>query len=235
MEKMKRVYGYCRISSDLQILKDNSINNQIKFINDYCDFNKMELVKIFKDEGISGLKKNRGGLNELFENLKRDKIDCLVVYSLSRLGRKLKDVLEFIEILNKGGIKFISIKENFNNDDVVGKLMMGILGSINEFEVNILSDRIKDVKRYKKSKNEVYCGNILFGMYRRGKKLIKNNYELEILKLIVELREKKKMSYGRISNYLNIQGIKSKEKCKWYGNSVRSVYLNGVKEKFLVN
>ena len=231
---MKKVYGYCRVSTEIQKLKDNSIKSQIKFISDYCEFNKLELVKVFRDEGISGLKKNRDGLNELFKNLKKDKIDCLIVYSLSRLGRKLKDVLEFIETLNKNNIKFISIKENFNNDEVVGKLMLGILGSINEFEVNILSDRIKDVKQYKKSKNEVYCGNILFGMYKRGKKLIKNNNELEILKLIVKLRDKKKMSYGRISNYLNSKGIKSKEKCQWYGNSVRSVYLNGVKEKFLV-
>ena len=48
---MKKVYGYCRVSSENQKLKDNSIKNQIKFIDDYCNYNKMELIKIFKDEG----------------------------------------------------------------------------------------------------------------------------------------------------------------------------------------
>ena len=225
---MKKVYGYCRVSSENQKLKDNSIKNQIKFIDDYCDYNKLELVKIFKDEGISGLKKDRDGLNEMFDEIIKNDVDILLVYSLSRLGRKLKDVIGFVEKLSKNNIKFISIKENFNNDDVMGKLLMNILGSINEFEVDILSDRIKDVKRYKKSKNEVYTGKILFGKYKRKGKLIKNNNEMKILRLIKRLREIDKLSYNKISNYLNNENIKSKEKCKWYSSSVRSVYLNGV-------
>jgi len=225
---MKKVFGYVRISSEIQKLKDNSIKNQIKYISDYCDFNKLELVKVFKDEGISGLKSDRDGLNKMFDEIVKNDVDILLVYSLSRLGRKLKDVIGFVEKLSKNGIKFISIKENFNNDDVVGKLMMNILGSINEFEVDILSDRIRDVKQYKKSKNEVYCGKILFGKYKRGKKLIRNNNEMKILKLIKKLREIDKLSYNKISNYLNDRNIKSKEKCKWYSSSVRSVYLNGV-------
>ena len=225
---MKKVFGYCRISSENQVLKDNSIKNQIKFINDYCDYNKLELVKVFKDEGISGLKSDRDGLNEMFDEIVKNDVDILLVYSLSRLGRKLKDVIGFVERLSNNGIKFISIKENFNNNDVVGKLMMNILGSINEFEVDILSDRIRDVKRYKKSKNEVYTGKILFGKYKRKGKLIRNNNEMKILKLIHKLREIEKLSYNKISEYLNDRDIKSKEKCIWYSSSVRSVYLNGV-------
>ena len=90
----------------------------------------------------------------------------VIVYSLSRLGRKLKDVIQFVELLDKHNVKFVSLKENFNSNDIVGKLMFNILGSINEFEVDILSDRIRDVKQYKKSKNEVYTGKILFGKYK---------------------------------------------------------------------
>ena len=36
------------------------------------------------------------------------------------------------------------------------------------------------------------------------------------------------ISYNKISNYLNDNNILSKEKGKWYGSSVRSVYLNGI-------
>ena len=229
-EKMK-VYGYVRVSSEQQKLKDNSINNQRQHIEDYCDRYDYELVDVFSDEGISGKIKNRVGLNDLFNNLRKNNIDCLMVYSLSRFSRKLKDVLEFIEGLEKNNIKFISLKENFDSNEIVGKMMLGILGSINEFEVNLLGDRISDVKQYKKSKNEVYNGKILFGMYKRGKKLVKNVSEIKILKEIIRLREVEKLSYFKISDYLNELGFKSKEKKKWYGSSVRSVYLNGVKDK----
>ena len=111
--------------------------------------------------------------------------------------------------------------------------MLNLLGSINEFEIDTLASRISDVKQYKKSKDEVYTGKILYGMYKRGKKLIKNVSELNNLKLIVRLREEEELSYGKIANYLNENKIKSKEKKQWYPYSVRSVYLNGCKEKFI--
>ena len=228
---MKKVIGYIRVSTEYQKLKENSINNQIKSINEYCNRNDFDLVEIFEDNGISGLISNRIGLSEMVDKIKSENIDCVIVYSLSRLGRKLKDVIQFIELLEKKNIKFISLKENFNSNDIVGKLMFNILGSINEFEVNILSQRISDVKQYKKSVKEVYCGKILFGTERIDNKLVKNDKEFEVLELINELRNKGN-SYFKISKYLNDHNILSKENKCWYGSSVRSVYQNGVLDLF---
>lgn len=230
---MKKVIGYVRVSSEMQKLKENSINNQIDFIEDYCKRYNYELTNIFKDEGISGLINDRDGLNSLLESIKKQDIDCIIVYSLSRVGRKLRHVLEFVDNLHKNNIKFISVKDNFNTDEIGGRLMLNILGSINEFEVDTLASRISDVKQYKKSKDEVYTGKILYGMYKRGKKLIKNVSEINNLRLIVKMRDIEELSYGKIAEYLNVNNIKSKEKKKWYPYSVRSVYLNGCKEKFI--
>ena len=224
---MKKVIGYIRVSTEYQKLKENSINNQIKSINDYCNNDNMCLIDIFEDNGVSGMNSDRNGLNQLFDKVKKDNIDMVIVYSLSRLGRKLKDVIGFVEMLDKHNVQFVSLKENFNNNDIVGKLMFNILGSINEFEVNLLSQRISDVKQYKKSVREVYSGKICFGLKRNGKKLINNDTELETLKLIHRLRNNK-MSYFKISDYLNERNILSKENKQWYGSSVRSVYLNNV-------
>jgi len=85
---MNRVIGYVRVSSENQVEKDNSIRNQIKFIKKYCQDYDYELVDIFKDEGVSGLKKMMKQINE-------SKIDVVLVYSLSRLGRKLVDVISW--------------------------------------------------------------------------------------------------------------------------------------------
>lgn len=229
---MKKVIGYVRVSSEMQKLKENSVKNQINEIKNYCKRYDLELVEIFEDLGVSGLKNDRKGLMDLLDKIKSDNIDGVVVYSLSRISRKLKDVINIIEIFSKNKVEFNSVKEGFMNDGIVGKLMLNILGSINEFEVNILGERIRDVKQYKKSKNEVYGGKILYGMYRRKNKLVKNNYELKILEIIKDLRENKKLSYFKISDYLNDNGILSKEKKQWYGNSVRCVYLNGMIEKY---
>ena len=228
---MKKVIGYIRVSTEYQKLKENSVKNQIQSINEYCSRNEFDLVEIFEDNGISGLISNRIGLTEMIDKIKSENIDCVIVYSLSRLGRKLKDVIQFIELLERKNIKFISLKENFNSNDIVGKLMFNILGSINEFEVDILSQRISDVKQYKKSVKEVYCGKILFGTERIDNKLVKNEDEFKVLELINELR-KSGNSYFKISKYLNARNILSKENKCWYGSSVRSVYQNGVLDLF---
>ena len=113
---MKKVLGYIRVSTELQKIKENSINNQIQSINEYCNRCDFDLVEIYEDNGISGLISNRNGLNELISKIKSEKIDCVIVYSLSRLGRKLKDVIQFIELLDKKNIKFISLKEVFEEE-----------------------------------------------------------------------------------------------------------------------
>lgn len=224
---MSRVIGYVRVSSEMQKEKDNSIRSQIKSIKKYCEDCNLELVGIYKDEGVSGLKSNRGGLNKMLGEIEKMNIEVVLVYSLSRLGRKLVDVVGWVNNLENKGIRFISIKENFTNEGVMGKLMMGILGSVNEFEVGILSERIKDVKQFKKSKREVYCGKICYGWERDERKLVDNLSELEVLKEIHDLRLHG-WSYNRISQKLNKLDILSKEGGKWYSASVRSVYLNGV-------
>ena len=47
------------------------------------------------------------------------------------------------------------------------------------------------------------------------------------------MREKDSMSYYKISGFLNLNNIPSKNKKQWYPSSVRSVYMNGVIEKYL--
>jgi len=117
---MNRVIGYVRVSSENQVEKDNSIRNQIKFIKKYCQDYDCELVDIFKDEGISGLKKNRDGLNKMMKQIDESNIDIVLVYSLSRLGRKLVDVISWVNELERKNIEFLSIKENFGNKGVMG-------------------------------------------------------------------------------------------------------------------
>lgn len=228
---MSRVIGYVRVSSEMQKEKDNSIRSQIKSIKKYCDDYGLELVGIYKDEGISGLKSNRDGLNRMLTEIKKLKVDMVLVYSLSRLGRKLVDVVGWVNDLESKGIRFISIKENFTNEGVMGKLMMGILGSVNEFEVGILSERIRDVKQFKKSKMEVYGGRICFGWNRIGNELVRNEDEYNVLVEIQHLRECG-WSYNGVADYLNSMDVKSKEGGKWYSSSVRSVFGNGVLKFF---
>ena len=104
---------------------------------------------------------------------------------------------------------------------MMGKLLMNILMSFNEFEVENIRERIKDVKRNNKENGLVY-GKLMFGKNKDGKKLINDNDEMKVVSYIKSLRSKG-WSYFRISERLNEKGIKSKSGGKWYGMSVSNV------------
>lgn len=219
---MKKVIGYVRVSSSIQKEKGNSIPNQISKIKSYCKLNEYELVDILKDDGISGMSKTkRKDYLKLIDIISDKNVDGVVVNDLSRIGRKMSDVVEFIDIIKKKNIEFHTIKEGINNDSNVGGLIINILSSINQFEVEMLRNRISEVKQYKKSNNLVY-GNLIYGKDKLDDKLVDNKDELKVIKYIKNLR-KRGYSYFKISERLNQRNIKSKNGSQWYGSGVRNV------------
>ena len=224
---MKKVIGYVRVSSEIQKRKNNSIPLQKKKIKEYCSLNDFELIDVYEDDGVSGMSiDKRNGFKRMVEFMKENKIDGIVVWSLSRLGRKMKDVVEFMDFLKSNNIGFFSIKENLSNDDKIGSLIMNILSSINEFEVEVIRERIKDVKRNKKENGEVY-GRMMYGFDNVNGKMIENKFEKNIIRRIKNFRSRN-WSWRKISNRLNEEGVKSKEGSIWYDgslyNMMRSYY-----------
>ena len=214
-----KVLGYVRVSSVVQKLKGNSIKMQLSKIDGYCKLNDYDLVDVYKDDGISGMSiSKRNGYKKMIEYMLDNNINGIVVYSLSRLGRRLKDVVEFMDLLKSKNISFYSIKENLNNDDKVGSLILNILGSINEFECEVIRERIKDVKRDKKERGLVY-GRMVYGFDNIDGKMFVNKIERNVVKRIKNLRSRR-WSWRRISNRLNADGIESKEGKIWYDGSL---------------
>lgn len=211
--------GYVRVSSYVQMKKGNSIDLQMSKISDYCKLNDLCLLDVYKDDGISGMSiGKRNGYKEMVKYIKENKLKGIIVYSLSRLGRRLKDVIEFMDILKENNIEFVSVKENINNNDKIGSLIMNILGSINEFEVEVIRERIKDVKRNKKSNGEVY-GKLQYGWNNVNGKLVKNESEFRVIKRVKNLRSRG-YSWRKISNRLNDDRISSKDGGIWYDGSL---------------
>ena len=122
-----KVLGYVRVSSFNQKLKNNSIPLQKKKIKEYCKLNDYDLEEVYEDDGISGMSiDKRNGYKKMIDFIKENEIDGVVVWSLSRLGRRMKDIVELMDYLKTNDIKLWSIKENLSNDDKIGSLIMNI-------------------------------------------------------------------------------------------------------------
>jgi|TARA_R110000737_G_scaffold262347_1_gene270436 site-specific DNA recombinase len=213
-----KVLGYIRVSSKSQ-LDGYSIINQKDKINSYCKYMGYNLVEVYEDRGISGMSiDKRDGYRDMLEYLLNNEIDGIIVYSLSRLGRRMKDVIGFLDVLKRSGKSFYSIKENLNNEDKIGSLIVNIMSSINEFEVENIRERIRDVKREKKSKGLV-SGRLMYGYDDVDGRLVKNIKETKIISRVKGLRSRG-YSWGKISNRLNDEGVKSKYGGVWYMSSL---------------
>ena len=101
-----------------------------------------ELDKLF-EEKVSGSNAERLALNEMIDFVRQD--DEVVVYSIDRLARNLRDLQSIIQKLNDKGatIHFLSERLTFSasSDDAFAKLQLQMMGAFAEFERNIIRKR----------------------------------------------------------------------------------------------
>lgn len=93
-------------------------------------------------EKVSGKDINRPKLQELLEFAREG--DTIHIHDFSRLARSTKDLLDIVEQLNKKGVHLVSNKENIDSSTPTGRLMLTMIGAINEFERTNLLERQRE-------------------------------------------------------------------------------------------
>lgn len=200
---MKPVYGYVRVSTVEQSENGDSIETQTKKIEEYCKYNKLDLLKTFVDGGISGCiePSKRPQMKLLLLNLEAQNAKGLVVCKIDRLNRSAKDFMNLISDFKDKGINLYCISPDINQDTTTGKFSMQLLSLVGELELNLTKDRVKEVILMKKNKGE-RVGTIPF-----GKRLIPDTKLLEdhpdeqkTILIVKELREQKKLVNNRMKS-----------------------------------
>lgn len=123
-------FGYARVSTTEQ-----NLEMQVEAIKSYG------VDKIYSDK-LSGKSMDRKEFGKLLEHLRAG--DTLVIYSLSRLGRKTKDLIGLIEKFNAENINLISIKENIDTNSPMGRAMIGMISIFSELEREIIVERVRE-------------------------------------------------------------------------------------------
>lgn len=140
----KKVAIYCRVSTIEQAEEGLSIDSQYHNIKEYCKNQGHEIYNLYEDRGISGKNiTNRPGIKQLLEDATKNKFDLVVVWKLNRISRKLLDILNIVDLLNKHNIAFRSLTENFETETPSGKLQLNIMGAIGEFERETIAENVK--------------------------------------------------------------------------------------------
>jgi len=112
---------------------------------------KYDIDKWFTEK-VSGKDTNRPQLKAMIEFAREG--DTIFVWDFSRLSRSVKDLLSIVERLQVKEIYLRSIKENLDTSTPTGKLMLTMIGAINEFERANLLERQKEGIKIAKDKGK---------------------------------------------------------------------------------
>ncbi len=121
------IYGYARVSTEAQ-----SLDLQLDALkNVSCD-------KIYSEK-VSGGKKERPELGKLLKKIKGG--DSLYCYKLDRLGRSLKDLVQFMTLFEEKKVRFVSLADGIDTATSGSKLLLNILMCIADFERELIRSR----------------------------------------------------------------------------------------------
>ncbi len=220
--------AYVRVSTEEQ-MKGFGLDVQRERIDFYAKFRGLTIKKWYEDSGISAKTTQRQGLQLLIKDIQKKKYDALIVYKLDRLSRSLRDLLNLLEeSLNPFHCEFISVTEQFDTSVPQGKLMVQLLGSFAEFERNLIVERTWNGKLMKASQGGYTGGEPPYGFKAEGKKLLPDPEKLLLVDRIIRMR-KGRMSYEKIANNLNSEGIyPPKRGKKWYARSIYNMVHNKI-------
>ncbi len=138
----KKAAIYIRVSTDAQREEGYSIDAQKEMLTAYCVSKAIKKYEYYIDGGFSGSNIDRPALGRLIEDIKNDKISCVIVYKLDRLSRSQKDTLYLIEdIFNPKGVDFVSLNESMDTSTPLGRLMLGILSAFAQLERENIRER----------------------------------------------------------------------------------------------
>ncbi len=211
---------YLRLSDDDSDITDfkresNSISAQRNLINSYISNNHElcgSVVKEFCDDGYTGVNFKRPSIQKLFEEVRKGKIQCIIVKDLSRFGRNLIEVGDYLEqIFPLLNIRFIAINDGYDSINNVGTSGMetAFKNLMNENYSRDISMKVKSVKNAQKQKGLFIGGTAAYGYKAKDKQLAVDKPAAEIVKHIFEMAAKG-MKYFDIAQTLNNENIPSR-------------------------
>lgn len=134
-----RVAAYARTS----LLLRQDPENQLVHIRQYVESRKSaQLTNEYIDQ-ITGTSDKRPALDKLLNDIKRRKVDVVVIAALDRLGRNAAHLLKLAEVFKEYDVGLVSLREAIDLNTPSGKAFFTILAAISELDRNQIAERIR--------------------------------------------------------------------------------------------
>jgi site-specific DNA recombinase len=210
---MKQAIAYIRVSTEKQANEGVSLEAQESRINAWCVANGYELAGVYVDAGISGKKmENRPELLKALSSLKKGM--ALVSYSLSRLARSTKHLIEISELVSKKKGDLVSLTEKIDTTTPMGEMMFTLMAGMAQLERRMIAERTSTALQHKKATNQKYTNKTPYGFETIEGRMVEVQQEAEVVAEIQASRAAGN-TLQAIADSLNGRGIPTKTGKQW--------------------
>lgn len=208
-----------------------SIESQI----DLCKTLSKGTPLIFQDKGYSGKNTERPELQNLISKIESDQISKVLVYKLDRISRNITDFYKLYEIMVKHKCEFISVSENFDTSNLMGRAMMGILAVFAQMERENIQKRVKDNYYYRTAHTGSWAGGPAPYGFKNGRNkfnkptLIPIKEEIEAVECMFAFYSGfDNLSLGEIARWLTEKGYKPRKAPVFTSNTISKILQNPI-------
>lgn len=184
---LKRVAAYCRVSTDSED-QLQSYHSQVKYytglINENPDWT---MAGIYADEAITGTQiDKRLDFQRLINDCMNGDIDMIITKSISRFARNTLDTLKYVRRLKEINVAVFFEEENINTLTMDGELLLVILSSVAQQEVENISANVKKGLKMKMQRGELvgFHGCLGYDYDKESKTISINEDEAEVVRYI---------------------------------------------------
>lgn len=182
---------YTRKSTEEGLEKEfNSLDAQREACEAYALSQKAEGWHLvgdrYDDGGFSGGTLERPALKRLMADIEGGRVDIILVYKIDRLSRSLMDFAKLVEVFDQRNVTFVGVTQSFNTTTSMGRLTLNVLLSFAQFEREVIGERIRDKFAASRKKGMWMGGYIPLGYRVQDRKLLINDDEAPIVRLIFD-------------------------------------------------
>ena len=182
-----RVAAYARVSTDSEEQLE-SYRSQRNYYTELINNNpEWQFVEVYADEAITGTKTDkRTDFNRMINDCMNGEIDLIIVKSISRFARNTVDTLQYVRALKEKGVAVMFEEENINTLTMDGELLLTILSSVAQQEVQNISEHVKLGLSMKMQRGEMvgFNGCLGYDYHKEDKTISINEEEAETVRYI---------------------------------------------------
>lgn len=225
--------SYLRCSGESQIQGD-TWERQQSVILKYATVNDIEVIREFRDEGITGKMEleGRGGLSSCLAYVRENEIKLVLIEDSTRLARDMVIAEVIIRQFQQLGVRVISASGGIDltegdDSNPTAKLIRQILAAVSEFERCCITIKLKGARQRKRVKEGMARGlseeeAAVRGRCEGSKPFGHKDGETDVIHQMRSLRAAG-LSCDRIAETLNANGVLSRRGKTWLGCTVNRI------------